>query len=270
MVSDAGGTSLSVAATQATNDQFAGYRATSGGTGAWVERRSAMQVPEALRTLSAVFFSSAGCRERLSRRLIDRTFDIIFASVLIIVSLPLMLIIAIWIRLDSPGPIFYRQLRVGRNARLFHCLKLRSMWIDADRRLTELLESQPQLRDEYMATYKLRDDPRITWLGGFLRKTSLDELPQLFNVLCGSMSLVGPRPVVPTETALYGDHLPKVLTVRPGMTGSWQVSGRNDMPYEQRCQLDVQYADSHCIRRDMKILLKTAKVVIAPSGNGAY
>ena len=268
---DAGGTSLSVAATYATQDTTLIIQAASSTTGGWVERRSAMQVPDALRTLSATFFSASGAaRERLSRRTIDRLFDILVASVLIVLSLPILLILIVWIRIDSPGPVFYSQVRVGRDARLFRCRKLRTMWRDADQRLTILLESSQQIRDEYMATYKLRDDPRITWLGGFLRKTSLDELPQLFNVFAGSMSIVGPRPVVPAETALYGPHLPVVLAVRPGMTGSWQVSGRNDVPYEQRCLLDVQYAQSHSVHADLVILAKTVKVVLRPTGNGAY
>ncbi len=238
---------------------------------AGVERRSALLIPEALRALSDAFYNSVETyRPSLFRRFVYRTFDIVVASIAIVLLAPVFLALAVLIRFDSKGPILYRQTRVGLNGRLFRCHKFRTMWVDADKRLNDLLAASSALRVEYASTFKLREDPRITRIGRQLRRTSLDELPQLFNVLGGSMSLVGPRPVVPIETSLYGSSLRELLAVRPGLTGPWQVSGRNDLPYAERCHLDIAYCRDHSLWGDIKLLLKTVLVVIHPRGNGAY
>ena len=204
------------------------------------------------------------------RRVVDRSLDIVIAWLLLLVLLPLLLLLVIVIRVSTRGPALYRHVRVGRNGQLFHVLKLRTMVRDADERLQTLLESSAEARAEFEATFKLRDDPRVTPVGRFLRRTSLDELPQLLNVLRGEMSLVGPRPVIPQETIRYGPHLPTVLRVRPGVTGVWQVSGRNDIPYDDRVEMDAAYALHHGLRTNVVVLLKTVPAVVRPRGNGAY
>jgi lipopolysaccharide/colanic/teichoic acid biosynthesis glycosyltransferase len=144
------------------------------------------------------------------------------------------------------------------------------MVVNADRILTEMLNTCPISRAEYEDSFKLKDDPRITPIGRWLRVTSLDEFPQFWNVLLGDMSVVGPRPLVKEELPKYGSAIDKVLTIRPGLTGLWQVSGRNDIPYPRRVQIDVHYAKHHCFWMDLYIIVKTIGVVIFPKGNGAY
>ncbi|MDE2339083.1 MAG: sugar transferase [Gammaproteobacteria bacterium] len=165
-------------------------------------------------------------------------------------------------------PILFRHLRVGKDGRIFECLKFRTMVVNAEQQLQQLLERDPLARLEWAHNQKLRTDPRVTRLGRFLRRSSLDELPQLWNVLRGQMSLVGPRPIVAEEMHRYGRHLRSYLTVRPGVTGLWQVAGRNDTGYRRRVIMDVCYVRKMCIGLDLKILLQTVKVVIA--GRGAY
>jgi lipopolysaccharide/colanic/teichoic acid biosynthesis glycosyltransferase len=195
-----------------------------------------------------------------------RALDILGAGALLLLCLPVFLLIAALVRLDG-GPAFYAHERVGRGGRLFGCLKFRSMVADADRRLAALLESDPQARAEWEATRKLKSDPRITAFGRFLRASSLDELPQILNVLAGQMSLVGPRPVQAAELAVfYGPAAQHYMAVRPGITGPWQVSGRNDTSYAQRVALDVAYARQPSLLNDVKILLRTPMAVLARRG----
>jgi exopolysaccharide production protein ExoY len=195
-----------------------------------------------------------------------RVLDIAGAAALLLLCLPAFLVIAALVRLDG-GPAFYAHERVGRGGRLFGCLKFRSMVADADRRLAALLERDPQARAEWEATRKLKSDPRITALGRFLRASSLDELPQILNVLAGHMSLVGPRPVQAAELAVfYGPAAEHYMAVRPGITGPWQVSGRNDTSYAQRVALDVAYARRPSLLGDLKILLRTPMAVLARRG----
>ncbi|GFE70429.1 sugar transferase [Chroococcus sp. FPU101] len=202
--------------------------------------------------------------------LAKRGFDIFFSlSVLVFLS-PLYLILALLIAVSSPGPIFYVQERVGKNFKRFGCIKFRTMVQNADEVLENLMESSPQLRDEFERTFKLKDDPRITWIGHFLRLTSLDEFPQFWNVLIGDMSVVGPRPLVPEELHKYGYRIDKILTIRPGLTGLWQVSGRNDIPYPLRVQIDVYYVNARNWLLDIWIIVKTIFVVVFPRNNGAY
>jgi len=188
------------------------------------------------------------------------------ALLLLLLFSPLMLVVAVMIVRGDGGPVLFGHYRVGMRGRLFRCLKFRSMHIDSQRMLSELLERDPAARAEWERDQKLTDDPRVTAIGRFLRRTSLDELPQLINVLRGEMSLVGPRPITVGELTRYGRVRWDYLSVPPGMTGLWQVSGRNNTTYAERVALDRQYVDSRSPWLDMKILAKTMKVVIARDG----
>lgn len=195
-----------------------------------------------------------------------RTLDILGAGLMLLAALPVFLVIAVLVRLDG-GRVFYAHERIGRAGRAFGCLKFRSMVTDADRRLAALLENDATARAEWEATRKLKNDPRITWIGRFLRASSLDELPQLINVLKGEMSLVGPRPVQASElAAFYGAAAQHYMSVRPGITGAWQVSGRSDTSYAQRVALDVAYASNPSLLADLRILLRTPMAVLARRG----
>jgi Undecaprenyl-phosphate galactose phosphotransferase WbaP len=185
-----------------------------------------------------------------------------------ILMLPLIGLIALLIRLDSPGPIFYGQTRIGYNGRPFKAWKFRSMVQDADRVLDNYLIRHPELKEAWEKDHKLRNDPRITSVGRFLRQTSLDELPQLWNILRGEMSLVGPRPIVDEEIWRYGEKFTLYTKVTPGLTGLWQVSGRNNLPYEERVNLDAYYVRNWSVWLDVYILVRTLWVVV--SGEGAY
>ncbi|MGP0127886.1 MAG: sugar transferase [cyanobacterium endosymbiont of Rhopalodia musculus] len=199
-----------------------------------------------------------------------RVFDISFSLFVLIFFSPLYLILGLLIAVSSPGPIFYIQERAGKNFKKFGCIKFRTMVHNADEVLESMMANSPQMRAEFENNFKLRDDPRITWIGKFLRLTSLDEFPQFWNVLKGNMSVVGPRPLVPEELCKYGNRIDKVLTIRPGITGLWQVSGRNDIPYPQRVQIDVYYVNYRNWLMDLWVMVKTIEVVIFPRNNGAY
>lgn len=201
---------------------------------------------------------------RLTKFLIDLVTTIL-GGVLI---LPLIAIIAVLIRLDSPGPIFYRQTRIGRGGRTFRAWKFRSMVRNADLVLEDYLTRHPELRESWLKDHKLKDDPRVTRLGRFLRRTSLDELPQLWNILRGEMSLVGPRPIVTEEIPRYGDKFDLYAKVNPGLTGLWQVSGRNNITYDERVNLDAYYVRNWSVWLDCYILMRTVWVVVF--GEGAY
>ena len=196
-----------------------------------------------------------------------RVLDVVGAALLIVFCSPVFLIVALLVACDG-GPALFRHQRIGRGGVPFRCLKFRSMVLESERVLQEFLVANPAAQREWKQDFKLRDDPRITTVGRFLRKTSLDELPQLFNVLRGEMSLVGPRPIVAAEVARYGRDIAHYYHCRPGITGLWQVSGRNDMGYAQRVLLDVEYAARCSLRRDIAILARTARVVLL--GVGAY
>ena len=198
-----------------------------------------------------------------------RTFDIGFASFALLVTAPIALVLVVLIRLTSEGPAMYQHRRLGLHGRKFDCLKFRTMVPDADLVLEQLLQESEESRAEFEATHKLKDDPRVTKVGRVLRKTSLDELPQFINVLRGEMSVVGPRPIVDAEIPRYGPDLPVVLSVRPGLTGLWQVSGRNDIDYAQRVALDREYVMTQSIWRDLSIIVRTATVMVKRE-NGAY
>jgi undecaprenyl-phosphate galactose phosphotransferase len=194
-----------------------------------------------------------------------RIFDAVVASCLLVLLSPLLLAITIMVRRGG-GPALYRHKRVGFDGRSFGCIKFRSMDVNADRLLADLLAHDADAAAEWAATQKLRNDPRITKIGHFLRGTSLDELPQLLNVLRGEMSLVGPRPVVQSELSFYGENAEYYMQARPGLTGLWQVSGRSDTSYEQRVRLDVWYVRNWTLWHDLAILMKTIPVVLFRRG----
>lgn len=199
-----------------------------------------------------------------------RLFDIIFSLSVLVCCAPIYSILAVCIACTSSGSIFYVQERVGRNYRRFGCIKFRTMIPNADRVLDEMMAQSADLRQEFSENFKLKQDPRITKLGKFLRTTNLDEFPQFINVLKGEMSVVGPRPLVPDELERYGDQIDRVLTIRPGITGLWQVSGRNDIPYAQRIRIDVSYVKRRNFWLDFRIVLKTVLLTIITKNNGAY
>ena len=203
-------------------------------------------------------------------RLIKRAGDISFALAVLALGSPLLLLLALLVKLSSQGSVFYCQRRIGRGYRGFGCLKFRTMRKDADRVLAQVLASDPELRAEFERDFKLKRDPRITPIGKFLRRSSLDELPQFINVLKGEMSVVGPRPIVWDELERYGRNMDQVLSVRPGLTGLWQVSGRNNLPYETRVKLDLYYARNRSFWLDLGIILRTIGVVLLPMDRGAY
>ena len=191
--------------------------------------------------------------------------DVTCASLGILVLSPVFLVCAAVIRLESPGPVIFKQKRIGRDGRPFNFYKFRSMYIDAEQRRQELLKAN-ESKDGVI--FKMQKDPRVTRFGRFIRKYSIDELPQLFNVVVGDMSLVGPRPPLPSEVAEYTLEDRKRLTVKPGITCIWQVSGRSDIPFRQQVALDKEYIMSRSLWRDLWILLKTVPAVL--TGKGAY
>jgi undecaprenyl-phosphate galactose phosphotransferase len=193
-----------------------------------------------------------------------RLMDVVLASVLVVVLAPLLVAIAVIVATTSSGPVLYRRRVVGLGGVEFDAFKFRTMVADAD----EALRRNPDLLREFEVNFKLRDDPRVTTVGNFLRRCSLDELPQLFNVLIGQMSLVGPRMIVAEEMPRYGDVLARRLEVRPGITGLWQVSGRQEGAYEERARLDFEYLENWSLLGDVAILLKTIPAVL--QRRGAY
>ncbi|WEK05809.1 MAG: sugar transferase [Candidatus Devosia phytovorans] len=196
-----------------------------------------------------------------------RGFDIMAASAMLLFALPAIFFIAVIMFSTDRGPIFFGHERIGLNGKRFRCLKFRSMVVNSQEALQRHLELFPQARAEWEESQKLTNDPRITPIGRFLRVTSLDELPQLLNVLRGDMSLVGPRPIVQDEVVRYADEIEHYSAVRPGITGLWQVSGRSDTGYDQRVQLDSLYVRQWTFFGDMIILLKTVKVVALRTGS---
>lgn len=231
-----------------------------------------VKVIQSLARRGLIRLSRQSSRDRIkfTREFYKRTFDIVFSASVLILFSPLYAILAILVALSSPGPIFYAQERVGKNYRHFKCIKFRTMVVNADQVLEKMLAECPEKRREFEENFKLKEDPRITWIGKFLRLTSLDEFPQFWNVLMGDMSVVYPRPLVPDELHKYGSKMERVLTVKPGITGLWQVSGRNDIPYPQRVLIDVYYVNHHNWLLDLWIIIKTIGVVLFPQNNGAY
>ncbi len=193
-----------------------------------------------------------------------RMFDVVVASTVLLLLSPLMVVAAALVKLHDGGPVFFRQPRVGRQGEIFHMMKFRSVVVDAEARLTELQEHN----EGAGVLFKMKDDPRITPVGGFLRRYSIDELPQLFNVLRGEMSLVGPRPPLQSEVQQYHIDVHRRLLVRPGLTGLWQVSGRSELSWDESVRLDLYYVDNWSMTADLVIIAKTVRAVL--SKNGAY
>ncbi len=201
----------------------------------------------------------------LHARWSKRALDIVGALVLLVLAAPLMLLLAALIRLDG-GPALFAHRRIGAEGRPFPCLKFRTMRVDAEAMLRRHLAANPEARAEWEARFKLKHDPRITRLGRFLRESSLDELPQLLNVVTGQMSLVGPRPIIRDEIVRYGEHFHLYALCRPGLTGLWQISGRSDVGYGERVEFDRRYVSEWSLLNDLRIILYTPLCLVARSG----
>ena len=202
--------------------------------------------------------------------LIKNLFDLLFSLLFLITFLPLFIIISLVIKLSSKGPIFFLQKRIGKNNIPFKCIKFRTMYPEAKDILENLLVKDLVLKREFEATHKIKNDPRITPIGKLLRRTSLDELPQFINVLRGEMSIIGPRPIVKEEKKKYGRNFKKVSLIKPGITGLWQVSGRNNLTYKRRVMLDLKYVENYNLIMDLRILFRTFGVILFPLDIGAY
>lgn len=200
--------------------------------------------------------------------IVKRAFDIISGLIGIIILVPLTLLV-LFIRAiykENDGPIFYKHTRVGKDGKLFELYKFRTMYVDADERLQELLEKDDKVREEWERNRKIDNDPRVTKVGKLLRKTSLDEFPNFINIFTGDLSLIGPRAVVPSELEMFGDSKEKILSVKPGITGNWAVNGRSNTTYQERVELEAYYARNASIKLDIKIFLKTFLVVFKRIG----
>jgi len=205
----------------------------------------------------------AGAR-RVAKAVVDRSL----ATVAFVLALPLLAVLWVAVRVSSPGPAIFKQVRIGRNGKEFTLLKFRSMYVDAERRKAEVAELNFHGGGTSFGMFKVKQDPRITRVGGFLRRTSLDELPQLVNVLRGEMSLVGPRPLIESEHAQISGRFRRRSAITPGLTGLWQVNGRSEVPFEEMISLDLLYAATWSLRRDLKLLARTVSAVVR--GDGAY
>lgn len=217
-------------------------------------------------------FEEAQTRDRSTPSLqqgvtVTRCLDIAIAVLALLFLLPLFIVLGTATWLGDPGPVFFGHVRIGRNGRSFRCFKFRTMVTDAEQRLMHLLETNPVARAEWERDRKLSSDPRITGIGRFMRKSSLDELPQLWNVVCGEMSLVGPRPIVQDEVPRYGRYIFDYMKARPGISGLWQISGRNDVSYRRRVALDVAFARSQSVKLYLRILLLTIPAVLFQRGS---
>lgn len=199
-----------------------------------------------------------------------RVFDILFSLMALLLGLPFFIVIAFLIKFSSKGPIFYCSSRLGHKGRLFKFWKFRSMYCDADSRLQHLLKQQPELNREWQKFFKLKNDPRLTYLGRLIRKTSLDELPQFWNVLKGDLSIVGPRPYLSREEKrikeLIGSNIDVLLSVKPGLTGIWQTSGRSALSFEKRIELDLSYVRTRSFLLDIQLIVKTIPEMISSKG----
>jgi exopolysaccharide production protein ExoY len=196
-----------------------------------------------------------------------RVFDVMVALVALCIAAPMMIATSAAIKLSDGGPIFFVQRRIGFAGRSFPCLKFRTMQVDAEEKLKQYLLAHEGAAAEWDSSRKLKRDPRITFIGNALRRTSIDELPQLFNVLLGHMSMVGPRPVVPEEIQYYGNDAVTYFSARPGLTGAWQISGRSDVSYPERVQLDCRYCNQWSFAKDVSIVVKTVPVLLMRRGS---
>jgi len=206
--------------------------------------------------------------KRYTYRFIKRVFDIFVSLIGLLFFIPLLLIVKIlFICTKDKGSLFFTQERIGLNGKLFKLYKFRTMHIDADKTLKQLLDENPELKKEYKRNKKLKNDPRITKIGNLLRKTSLDEYPQIFNIFTGKMSLIGNRPYLPREKKDMGKYYSAIVSTKPGLTGLWQVSGRSNISFKERLKLEKYYSNHCSFKMDIKIFFKTVKVIL--SGLGA-
>ena len=205
--------------------------------------------------------------KRRLQKAVKRMLDLGGALSFLIVFAPLLIGVAVLLLVAQGRPVLFKHKRIGRNGEPFECFKFRTMVNEAGRALEQHLAANPAARREWEATQKLKDDPRVTPLGAVMRKLSVDELPQFLNVVMGHMSLVGPRPIVSSEARLYGSHIGAYYSLRPGITGPWQVGGRSNASYDRRVQLDVDYASNWSIARDIGILVRTVPAVLAQDGS---
>ena len=208
-----------------------------------------------------------GSERRWRERQIKRTLEVCLVLALLILFSPVFLGVSLLLLAVQGRPILFKHMRVGRNGQPFGCLKFRTMVHHAERALEDYLAANPAARKEWEEIRKLKDDPRVTPLGRAMRKASLDELPQLLNVLRGEMSLVGPRPIESSELRLYGSHVYVYYSVRPGITGPWQVAGRSNVSFPKRVELDVEYVLNWSLKKDISIIMKTILIVISASGS---
>jgi exopolysaccharide production protein ExoY len=219
---------------------------------------------------SDVWIGSGPATSTTSRRYPTRVIDFLLATTLLILTSPLLVFVALLVATTSRGGVFYRSACVGRDGTALRVLKFRTMRVGADAALDALLTTRPELHAEWLRDRKLRRDPRVTRVGRLLRRCSLDELPQLVNVLKGEMAIIGPRPVTPAELEEYALDAPGYLLVRPGMTGVWQTSGRTDADRGDRLRLDVAYGSARSVKKDFRILARTAIQILTPWRAGAY
>ncbi|MFM6829550.1 MAG: sugar transferase [Novosphingobium sp.] len=196
-----------------------------------------------------------------------RVFDVVSAMVLLVALLPFLVLLAIALQIDSPGRLFFVQKRVGAGGKMFPCLKFRTMVENADEVFAARMAQCAASREEWARDFKLRDDPRVTRLGKAVRRLSLDEFPQLLNIIWGHMSVVGPRPIIRAEIERYGRFFPSYCAVKPGLTGLWQVSGRNDVSYHERVMLDVHYVQTKSLFTDLGIVFRTIPAVVSAQGS---
>jgi UDP-galactose-lipid carrier transferase len=204
--------------------------------------------------------------ESVRYRVAKRALDLILVFLLAPLALPLLLLLAILIKLTSPGPVFYRHMRLGQHGRVFRLWKLRTMLTNSDHLLSRYLEENPKAKKEWQCHYKLQNDPRVTPLGRILRRTSLDEIPQLLNVLRGEMSFVGPRPIIDAEALRYGGGIGIYCAAKPGLTGLWQVHGRGKVQYQVRVSFDLEYVSTWSLGRDLELILRTIPVIWSTKG----
>lgn len=213
-----------------------------------------------------IYKSEEKVNNKVIYNFIKRTFDIIVSFCAMILLLPLFVVIGILIKIDSKGPVFFLQKRIGKDGKMFKLYKFRTMHINADKELRRILANDEEARAEYEVNKKLEQDPRITRIGKIIRRLSLDELPQLINILVGDMSFVGPRPYLYREKKDMGNYYKKIILVKPGLTGLWQVSGRSDVSFDARLKLDEEYLEKVSLKLDAKIFLKTFFIIFKKEG----
>lgn len=215
----------------------------------------------------AIPTSSFVIAPEIHHNILKRLFDIVFSLAVLVLGYPIFILIGLVVRMSSKGHVIYGHERIGRGGKPFKCYKFRTMYPDADQRIKELMAAHPEIKAEWDATHKLKNDPRITPIGKFLRKTSLDELPQFWNVLKGDLSVVGPRPVVRAEMErFYHTKASLILSVRPGLTGLWQVSGRSNTSYQERIRLDEEYIRNQSFLLDLFLIAKTIPSMLMRRG----